>query len=125
MGLILDAARSRWFNRADGPRDRQALERDERRLPTASAGAGFGVTRGGRQNEDVARLAAAVAIALGAVGLKVIIVGVLGGELGYLSYLGRRRARGLDRRLPRRRDRDDHLCVAQTLLFSRAASDRA
>ena len=38
--------------------------------------------------EDVARLAAAIGIALGAVVIKVVIVGVLGGELGYLSYLG-------------------------------------
>ena len=38
--------------------------------------------------EDAARLLAAIAIALGAVALKVLIVGVLGGELGYLSYLG-------------------------------------
>ena len=38
--------------------------------------------------EDVARFAAAIGIALGAVALKVLIVGVLGGELGYLSYLG-------------------------------------
>jgi PAS domain S-box-containing protein len=38
--------------------------------------------------EDAARLLAAIGIAFGAVALKVIIVGVLGGELGYLSYLG-------------------------------------
>ena len=38
--------------------------------------------------EDAARLLAAIGIALGAVALKVVIVGVLGGELGYLSYLG-------------------------------------
>ena len=38
--------------------------------------------------EDAARLLAAIAIAFGAVALKVLIVGVLGGELGYLSYLG-------------------------------------
>ena len=38
--------------------------------------------------EDAARLLAAIGIALGAVALKIVIVGVLGGELGYLSYLG-------------------------------------
>ena len=38
--------------------------------------------------EDAARLLAAIAIAFVAVGLKLVIVRWLGGELGYLSYIG-------------------------------------
>jgi PAS domain S-box-containing protein len=39
-------------------------------------------------SEDATRLLAAIAIAVAAVALKVLIIGVLDGELGYLSYLG-------------------------------------
>jgi hypothetical protein len=39
-------------------------------------------------SEDAVRLLAAVGIALAAIGLKLVIVRMLGGELGYLSYVG-------------------------------------
>jgi PAS domain S-box-containing protein len=71
--------------------------------------------------EDAARLLAAIAIASGAVALKVLIVGVLGGELGYLSYLG---AVALGAWIAGMRGgaAATIICaVAQTLLFSTSA----
>ena len=109
MRLILDAADRAGINRTDGPRDRQRPRRDAATPPARPARRWLRRDEGWAPSEDLARLAAAIGIALGAVALKVLIVGVLGGELGYLSYLGRRRPRGLDRRRPRRRHRDDHL----------------
>ena len=73
-------------------------------------------------SEDLARLAAAIGIALGAVALKVVIVGVLGGELGYLSYLG---AVALGAWIAGARGGAiaTIICaIAQTVLFSRAAT---
>ena len=57
---------------AGRPTGRRWLQRDEGWAP----------------GEEVGRFLAAVGIALGAVALKYLVVGVLGGELGFLSYLG-------------------------------------
>ncbi len=46
------------------------------------------VDEGWSAADDLARLLASAGIAVAAVGLKVLVVGVLGGELGYLSYIG-------------------------------------
>ncbi len=119
MGLILDAAvRAGSIERMD-----PVIANPSTATSDPAHGAGRRWLRGDegwRQNEDVARLAAAVGIALGAVALKVIIVGVLGGELGYLSYLG---AVALGAWIAGSRGGAvaTLICaVAQTLLFTRA-----
>ncbi len=72
-------------------------------------------------SEDVARLLAAIGVAVAAVALKVLFVGVPGGEPGYLSYLGAVAVGAWIAGLRGGAAATIVCAIAQTILFSSAA----